>query len=331
MKIAIVKLSALGDIVHAMIVLQFIKIFNREILIDWIVEEAYKDLLEYHPDINKVHIIKIKKAKKNKSLLVLFQELNNVRKLTPYDLVIDMQGLIKSALISRLIPSTTTLGFDKSSAREKFASIFYNKTFKCAYETNIINRNLALIEYSLGFSISDEQIHNKAPFLYSKRKKLSINTEGPKKNILLIPGASHDSKRYPAERFVEITKSIDAYFYIIWGSEEEESLARKIKGSASNITICERLQLDSLILLISKVDLVIGPDTGPTHIAWGLNVPSITLFGPTPGNRNIYETSLNKYIESKSKVNPNKINKNDFSIKDIDAQEIVIIASDLIK
>ena len=91
------------------------------------------------------------------------------------------------------------------------------------------------------------------------------------------------------------------------------------------------MQLDSLILLISKVDLVIGPDTGPTHIAWGLNVPSITLFGPTPGNRNIYETSLNKYIESKSKVNPNKINKNDFSIKDIDAQEIVIIASDLIK
>ena len=117
MRIAIVKLSALGDIVHAMIVLQFIKKFDNKILIDWIVEESYKDLLDSHPDINKVHTINIRQVKKKKSLFALNREFKKVRKLPFYDLVIDMHGLIKSAIISRLIPSKETLGFDKFSAR----------------------------------------------------------------------------------------------------------------------------------------------------------------------------------------------------------------------
>ena len=75
MKIAIVKLSALGDIVHSMIVLQIIKKYNPEILIDWVVEDSYKELLEFHPDINKVFTVRIRKAKKKKSLNILFKEL----------------------------------------------------------------------------------------------------------------------------------------------------------------------------------------------------------------------------------------------------------------
>ena len=95
MKIAIVKLSALGDIVHAMIVLQFIKKNNQSIDIDWIVEESYKNLLDSNPDINKVHVVNIKKAKKEKSIYLFLSELKKLRNLGPYDLVIDMQGLIK--------------------------------------------------------------------------------------------------------------------------------------------------------------------------------------------------------------------------------------------
>ena len=127
MKIAIVKLSALGDIVHAMIVLQFIKKHNQNIEVDWIVEGSYQDLLIFHPDIKKVHVVNLKSAKKKKSFLLLLSELKKIRQLGPYDLVIDLQGLIKSALISWLIPSPVTLGFDKSSTRARMASIFYNK------------------------------------------------------------------------------------------------------------------------------------------------------------------------------------------------------------
>jgi heptosyltransferase-1 len=331
MRIAIVKLSALGDIVHSMIVLQFIKKYNQEILIDWFVEESYKALLEFHPDINKLHLVNIQKAKKKKSLFDLTKEFKKVLKLDPYDLVIDMQGLIKSAIFSKLIPSKETWGFDKVSARERFASIFYNKTFKCAYDINIIERNLLLIEHALGASFALNQIHNKTPFLYSRRQKLNIKLTESKKNIILIPGASHDSKRYPASLLAELTKLIDANFIVIWGSLKEEILAKKIKDISSGVNICSKLQLDSLILLISKVDLVIGPDTGPTHISWALNVPSITLFGPTPGYRNTFATKVNRAIESNSKVNPNKIDKNDYSIKNIDVNEILVIARELLE
>ena len=83
--------------------------------------------------------------------------------------------------------------------------------------------------------------------------------------------------------------------------------------------------------MISKVDLVIGPDTGPTHISWAMNIPSITLFGSTPGYRNSYRTNINRIIESKSKVDPYKINKNDYSVSDIDTQEILNVALELLK
>ena len=127
MKIAIVKLSALGDIIHAMIVLQFIKRCNQEIEVDWVVDESYKELLEYHPDIHKIQVVSIKKAKREKSLFVLINQLRKVRKFGPYDLVIDLQGLIKSAVISHLIPSPITIGFDKSSIRESISAILYNR------------------------------------------------------------------------------------------------------------------------------------------------------------------------------------------------------------
>jgi heptosyltransferase-1 len=83
--------------------------------------------------------------------------------------------------------------------------------------------------------------------------------------------------------------------------------------------------------LVSKVDLVIGADTGPTHFAWALNIPSIILFGPTPGNRNTIASETNQIIESKSRVNPSKIDRNDYSIKDIEVEEIINLTNKLLE
>ena len=330
MKIAIVKLSALGDIVHAMIVLQFIKKYNQEIEVDWIVEEAYKGLFEFHPDINKVHVVNIKKAKKKKSFFLFLNELKKVRHFGKYDLVIDMQGLLKSALISRLIISPITLGFDKFSIRENLASIFYNQIFNYGYDENVIERNVALMSFALGLNVSKQEIKNKSPFLHLSRKHLNVNLSNVKRNILLIPGASHISKCYPVSNLAELTTLIDANFLTIWGDQKEKIMAEEIKTQAPSVSVCAKLSIDSLKLLISQVDLVIGPDTGPTHMAWALNVPSITLFGPTPGYRNSYVTKINRIIESDSKVNPHKIDRNDNSIKDIDIQKILQVSKDLL-
>jgi heptosyltransferase-1 len=330
MKIAIVKLSALGDIVHAMVVLQFIKKFNRSIEIDWIVEESYKELLEFNPDISNVHVINIKKAKQKKSIYLLLNELKKMRKLGPYDLVIDMQGLIKSALIGRFINTPTLIGFNKFSIRESLASLFYNKTFDYGYDKNVIERNIALIKFSLEVKISKQQIENKLPFLFANQKYSNSNLSNIKKNILLVPGASHHSKCYPVEKLAKFTTLLDANFLVIWGNQTEKIMADKLKALSPSINVCEKIPIELLISLISKFDLVIGPDTGPTHLAWALNISSITLFGPTPGYRNTYLSKVNQIIESSSKVNPFKIDKNDNSMKDIDIQEILKVSQVLL-
>ena len=330
MKIAIVKLSALGDIVHAMVVLQFIKKYNQAIEIDWVVEKGNEGLLESHPDINKVIVLNTKDIKKKKSLYLLYMELKKLRKYGPYDLVIDMQSLLKSAIISRLIPSRVTLGFEKFSAREGLASIFYSKVFKFSYDNNVIERNFEIIKFALDFPFKLEDLSNKLPFLHSDQKQLNTHLSSVKKNILLIPGASFSSKRYPVESFAGLTNLLDANYLVIWGNQEEKLLADKIKLLSPKINVCEKLSIKDLIFLISKVDLIIGSDTGPTHMAWALDKPSITIFGSTPGYRNTYVTKINRTIESKSEVNPYKINKDDNSIKEINIREVFLVAQDLL-
>tara|TARA_B100000787_G_scaffold159823_1_gene138267 strand:+ start:1578 stop:2573 length:996 start_codon:yes stop_codon:yes gene_type:complete len=330
MKIAIVKLSALGDIIHAMIVLQYIKKYNPEIEIDWIVEERYQELLKFNPDINKVHVINIKEAKQKKSFFSLIKELIKVRKFGVYDLVIDMQGLIKSSIISRLIPSTLTLGFDKSSVRESLSSIFYNKTFKIAYDKNAIERNFELVKFALDLPFKFEEVRDKLPYLYSAKKHSILGFSNIKKNIVLIPGASFYAKRYPVKNFAKLANLIDANYLIVWGNDEEKLLAEKVQNFAPHINLCEKLSIESLIFIVSQSNLVIGSDTGPTHMGWALNVPSITLFGPTPGYRNTMVTANNKIIESKSDVNPFRINKNDFSVSDISVYEVAKLANSLL-
>ena len=120
MKIEIVKLSALGDIIHAMVVLQYIKKFNQNIEIDWVVEEQYSDILTFNNDINRIHVVKLKEAKRKKSIRLLIDNLKTLKQLGPFDLVIDMQGLIKSAIIARLLTSKLLIGFSKNSSRERF-------------------------------------------------------------------------------------------------------------------------------------------------------------------------------------------------------------------
>ena len=330
MKIAIVKLSALGDIVHAMIVLQFINKQYPKSEVDWFVEKRFKRVLENNPHINQIRQINLKSAKESKSFALFWKELRKIRKLGKYDLVIDMQGLIKSALVARMIPSDVTLGFDKDSLREGLAAIFYDQKYKIDYAENVIERNLNLVSYALKFSFSQEDIYHKQSLLYSSQKYTFNAISSTKQNIALIVGASYPSKCYPIEKFAELTTRLDANFLIIWGNEKEKAIADEIKALSDQVCVCSKLSLDNLISIISQVNLVIGPDTGPTHMAWALNVPSVTLFGPTPGYRNTYITSINKIIESDSTVNPRKINRSDYSINNIKVSDISKLAQELL-
>ena len=333
MKIAIVKLSALGDIIHAMVALQFIKQHLPNSTIDWVVEEGFKDILVNNPDINEIHTVSIKKAKQQKSIKLLFNEIKKLRKLPRYDIVIDTQGLIKSAIVSRAIPSDKTFGFDKNSLRESFAAKFYTDVCSISYDENIIKRNAAVISSALDIKISHDDILTKQSFLFSNSQISSDLLSDSKPNIALIPGASFKSKIYSADQYAQIANKLksQANFIVLWGNESERNMAEKIHKIAPEVHIADKLTLDGLKGFIMQTDLVIGGDTGPTHMAWALNIPSITLFGSTPGYRNTYITDINRVIESESEVDPYKINKNDFSIKDIKVNEIVKITMMLIQ
>ncbi|MBT7558287.1 lipopolysaccharide heptosyltransferase I, partial [Candidatus Woesearchaeota archaeon] len=279
------------------------------------------------------HTVSIKKAKQQKSIKLLFNEIKKLRKLPRYDIVIDTQGLIKSAIVSRAIPSDKTFGFDKNSLRESFAAKFYTDVCSISYDENIIKRNAAVISSALDIKISHDDILTKQSFLFSNSQISSDLLSDSKPNIALIPGASFKSKIYSADQYAQIANKLksQANFIVLWGNESERNMAEKIHKIAPEVHIADKLTLDGLKGFIMQTDLVIGGDTGPTHMAWALNIPSITLFGSTPGYRNTYITDINRVIESESEVDPYKINKNDFSIKDIKVNEIVKITMMLIQ
>ncbi len=330
MRIAIVKLSALGDIVHAMVALQFIKAHLPDTEIDWIVEEQFAGILADNPDISRVLTVNLKALKSDK--LKIFKELIKIRRYAnnQYDLVIDAQGLIKSAITARLIGQNIA-GFDKNSIRERAASWFYNVKVTCPYHENTIDRNARILSTPLGFTISTDQILGKKAFLFTSYTYPKLDELFPSgcKTVLFVIGSTWESRNYPPEKFLKVAEGIQENCLVIWGNVQEKIKADWMAQQCDNIKVLPKLNFDGLKVAIAKSDLVIGNDTGPTHMAWALNTPSITIFGPTPVSR-VYQTKINKVIKSLSTINPYKLNKQDYSIRDINPQDIIDQAKNLL-
>jgi apolipoprotein N-acyltransferase len=174
MKICIIKLSAMGDIIHSMIALQFIKQIYPSCTIDWIVEDGFKGILQNNNDINNILSINLKSIKKKK--LTIFDQIKILKQYAKnnYDIVIDAQGLLKSAIVSKIvgkkIENSKIIGFDKNSTRERVASLFYSKKITIPYEKNVILRNIELLCKSLNIDVTKDMIQNKKVFLFSNTK-----------------------------------------------------------------------------------------------------------------------------------------------------------------
>ncbi len=328
MKVAIVKLSAMGDIIHAMVALQYIKKANPSLKIDWIVEQGFAPVLEGNPDIDNILPVNLKAIKKDK--FKIFEQIKLVKEYAKnnYDLVIDAQGLMKSAMTAKLLGKNRA-GFSKDSIREGIASYFYEHTVDIAYDANTIDRNAKVMSEPLGLEITKQMILAKKPFLFYNNVEVLSELSTEKKNIVFVIGSTWESRNYPKEKFVQIANALEANVLVAWGSEEEKEKAEWIESNSKYAKVLPKIDLNALKAVIGKSDLLIGNDTGPTHMAWGLNVASITIFGPTPVNR-VYETAINKVIKSDSEVNHFKLDKNDFSIYDIDAEEIIKMAKGLL-
>jgi len=325
-RIAIVRLSALGDIVNTAVVLQFIKKEYPNVVIDWITEEAFAPLLQGHPLLNVVHTVNLKKLKKQKSFSYLKETISKLRSLGEFDVVLDIQGLLKSAIVARLVGKNTH-GYDSDSARESLAALLYKTTSNIAYDESIVKRNAFVAADGLSFTIDDKMLLEKSAIFPFEKLDSFSDTQ---KNIAIVIGASWESKKYPKELVVKLCNELKENALIIWGSEQEREEGSWICKNSDYATLAPKMSLSELVSYISNCDLLIGNDTGPTHMAWAQNIPSITLFGPT-NQRMIYKTECNVGIESPSKVNIFKIDKSDFSIKEIPTESIVTQAKELLQ
>jgi heptosyltransferase-1 len=183
---------------------------------------------------------------------------------------------------------------------------------------------------ALGIKTTQSQILAKQPFLYFQPPKAVIDGyfSEDKPNVLLVIGSTWPSRNYPLESYLQVVFGLDVNILVCWGNAQEHWMAQWL-AERSLVNVLPAMSLNDLKAVIARCDLVIGNDTGPTHMAWGLNRPSITLFGPTPVSR-VYQTTINRVLKSPSLVDPFNLNKNDFSIAQISAEAVINMAKQLL-
>ena len=322
MRILIVRLSSLGDVVMSMVALQFIKDALPHAKIEWLVDSRFADVLAHNKHLSAIHAIPIRDNKKNIPKC-LFEVLKLKKKLGKFDLVIDMQGLIKSALISRAF-GKVVVGFDKESSKESLSSFLYKHKVKVSYSSHILKRNLALVQEGLGLTISNKMIKEKDPYLFYQKpvEDFSSFLSTEKKNVLVVIGGSWSSKVYPKESLKDVVEHLEQNSLILWSSPEEYERAKWIAAQSVHARVLPKMSLNDVKALIAQCDVILGNDTGPCHMAWALNKPSVTILGCTSITR-IPVNARNLAVTSNTCVNPSKIDKNDLSIQEIAPFDIV--------
>ena len=331
MKIGIVRLSSLGDIIFCMAALQLIKRHLPGSSITWFADTKFADILDHQPDLDRVVKVDLKGLRRNFSLDKLRREYQLVQQAGPFDLVIDLHGMIKSALVARRA-GRRTAGFARDVVKEPIASLFYDSKVSIPLECNTVYRYASLAARALGFSFDEQELIEKEPFLFYAPKDAALARgyfRAERKNVIFIVGATWESRRYPKERLVGIANALRENVLICHCSSDEYESARYIAERSPFARVLPRLDLNQLKAVISQADLVIGGDTGPTHIAWANNVPCIVLFGPTPAHR-IYPGPTCRILKSSSIVSEARLNKNDFSIGELSEQAIIALAQELL-
>jgi heptosyltransferase-1 len=297
---AVIKLSSMGDIIHSLITLPKL---NEKI--DFIVDSSFKEIVENNPYINNIIDIPLRKAKREKK--EFFKIYKNLRKYK-FDEVYDLQGLLKSAIVGKII-SKNLIGF--KNPREKIASFFYNKKV-------LSNKKYAVERYLELFGFEDKEfLINHPKLLFYKDRNFSF-LSNTRKNIVFIIGASWECKKAPLSVWKKLANYlVNENIIIPVATDDEERDAKQISEINPDVKIV-RLNLNDLKALIDKSDLLIGNDTGPSFIAWANNINNIILYGCTYNNK-ILENKFSKSIE----VQKSKIDKKLNNFENIDVKKII--------
>lgn len=276
-KILIIKPSSLGDIVHSLPLLYRIK-NSLDCTVHWIVARQFKDILEGHPLIDKLWVINKDDWKNINKLGVTLEELKKLfrdLRAERYDLVIDLQGLLRSGIIAKATGSRIRIGL--LGAREG-ARFFYTHIVNVKRDIHAVDRYLTVSDF---LSLRGNDILFPLPEL--KDLKLDGVTELLRDDYAVIaPGARWASKMWPPERFGEVASMLPLRSIVVGGSQDIPIAERVVMTSNGRaISISGRTGIKELINVIKGAKFMLCNDSGPMHIASAVGIPVFTIFGPT--------------------------------------------------
>lgn len=278
-KVLLVKTSSLGDVLHNLPVVDDILRHRENAVIDWVVEEGFSALPALHPSVRQVIPVAIRRWRKawwhsRHEIRAVLAQLQA----TTYDLVLDTQGLIKSALIARCAESRQICGLDYHSAREGLASRFYTRRFAIPRARHAVDRNRCLAAAALGYELDKEVSFGiRAPL-----RKPEWLPDQP--FVSLLHATSRDDKLWPEPHWIALGKELHTAglrCVLPWGNTTEQTRALRLAASIPDSIVPEKLSLNEVASLLAQSRAAIGVDTGLSHFSAALGTPTIGIYVAT--------------------------------------------------
>ena len=277
----LVKLTSLGDLIHALPALTDAQKAIPGLSFDWVVDENFQEVALWHPAVQKIFPTNHRKwrahpfeQKTREQIGELIRQLRSSR----YDLVIDGQGNFKSALIS-LFAKGMRAGFDRHSAREWIAHLAYQKKYPASWKLHAIERLRRLFASALGYPFP----LSPPDFQIQRNRFIKPSFELAPEYLLFIHSAAWKTKLWPESHWQELIERAAASgltIYLPWGSRTEEARALRL-AAASKAQVLPRMRLSEIGYVIERAKGCVSMDTGLSHLAAALDIPSVTLYGAT--------------------------------------------------
>ncbi len=286
MKVLLIKMSSFGDVLHTLPAIQ--DAFRaKQITFDWAIEPSFSDMASLNMAVKEVIPVPLRYWRKNMwSSLKSGDVKRTLSRLRSkrYDLVIDAQGLLKSALVGA-VTKGQRVGYNKHSIREPLASSFYHRKVEVSRHLHAVERTRALFADIFGYQ------YQTLPLDYGIDPSLLPKKAAPSESLLFLHGTTWDTKHWPQTYWQQLTEKAAKQGYTVllpWGSEAERKRALAIKESCTLIPqpqVLPKMSLLELAGLMLSVDGVVAVDTGLGHLASALGVTCLSLYGSTDPKR----------------------------------------------
>ncbi len=276
MRILLVKTSSLGDVIHNLPVLTDLHAHFPDAMIDWVVEEGFAEIPRLHPSVHYVIPIAVRRWKKHLRSRATWREMaafRNQLQSETYDLIIDTQGLFKSAVITWLARGRRC-GYAAGSAREPLAARAYHCHFNVPTSLHAVERNRLLVAQAAGYSINTVAD-------YGLTGVKTAYLAGGRPSAVLLTATSRDDKLWPEESWIALghalhERGLECFFPA--GNAVERERAARLAQAIPDAVALPPLSLTRLAETLAVARLVVGVDTGLAHLAAALGRPTLALF-----------------------------------------------------